>query len=103
MTDAISLPNPRFKPLRDRILVVRDEAEKQTEGGIIVPQSIQKPPSQGIVIAVGPGQHTESGVLIPLDLHRGDRVAFGAHAGHDIEIDDVAYIVITANDVLGVL
>jgi len=103
MTDARKLPKPKFRPLRDRILIIQDDAEEKSAGGIIMPHASVKPPSQGTVIAVGSGQHTESGVLIPVDLKRGDRVVYGAHAGHAIKMDDVDYVVITSNDVLGVI
>jgi len=97
------LPTPKFRPLRDRVLVLRDDAESETEGGIIVPEGAKKPPSRGIVIAVGKGLHTEQGVLIPVDLDPGDHITFGAHSGQDIEIDGQEYVVITSSDVLGVI
>ena len=93
----------KFRPMRDNILVLRDEAESKSEGGIIMPEGSVKPPARGTVRAVGPGLHTESGVLIPMALNPGDRVVFGAHAGHDVEVDHVSYVVIRSIDVLGVV
>lgn len=93
----------KFRPLHDRVLVKRIEAEERTAGGIIIPDTAKEKPQQGEVIAVGPGGREETGRLIPLDVKVGDRVLFGKWSGSDVKMDGVEYLIMKENDILGVL
>ncbi|MGN8549178.1 co-chaperone GroES [Bradyrhizobium sp. 13971] len=93
----------KFRPLHDRVVVKRIEAEEKTAGGIIVPNSAKEKPSQGEVIAVGPGGRDESGKLIPIDLQVGDRVLFGKWSGTEVKIDGKELLIIKESDIMGVL
>jgi chaperonin GroES len=93
----------KFRPLHDRILVKRIEAEERTAGGIIIPDTAKEKPQRGEVIAVGPGGRDETGRLIPLDVKVGDRVLFGKWSGSDVKMDGVEYLIMKENDILGVL
>ena len=77
----------KFRPLHDRIVVRRITAEEKTKGGIIIPDSAQEKPSQGEIIAVGPGGRDEAGKLIPIDLKTGDRVLFGKWSGTEVKLE----------------
>ena len=77
----------KFRPLHDRIVVKRIEAEEKTAGGIIIPDTVKEKPSQGEVVAVGPGGRDEAGKLIPIDIRAGDRVLFGKWSGTEVKID----------------
>src|SRR5262245_13324490 len=77
----------KFRPLHDRIVVKRIDAEEKTKGGIIIPDTAKEKPSQGEVLAVGPGGRDEAGKLIPIDLAVGDRVLFGKWSGTEVKID----------------
>ena len=92
-----------FRPLHDRVLVRRIEADEKTAGGIIIPDTAKEKPSQGEVIAVGPGSRDESGKLIPIDLKAGDRVLFGKWSGTEIKIDGEDLLIMKESDVLGVI
>ena len=92
-----------FRPLHDRVLVRRIEAEEKTAGGIIIPDSAKEKPSEGEVIAVGPGGRDEAGKLIPIDLKTGDRVLFGKWSGTEVKIDGEDLLIMKESDVLGVL
>jgi chaperonin GroES len=93
----------KFRPLHDRILLKRIEAEAKSAGGIIIPDTVQEKPSQGEVVAVGPGGRDESGKLIPIDLKPGDRVLFGKWSGTEVKMDDAEYLIMKESDVMGVL
>jgi chaperonin GroES len=93
----------KFRPLHDRIVVKRIEAEAKSAGGIIIPDTVKEKPQQGEVIAVGPGGRDESGKLIPIDLKAGDRVLFGKWSGTEVKIDDQEYLIMKESDVMGVL
>ncbi len=93
----------KFRPLHDRIVIKRIEAEAKSAGGILIPDSAQEKPQQGEVIAVGPGGRDESGKLIPIDVRPGDRVLFGKWSGTEVKIDDVEYLIMKESDVMGVL
>ena len=79
----------KFRPLHDRVVVKRIDAEEKTSGGIIIPDTAKEKPSQGEIVAVGPGGRDEAGKLIPIDLKVGDRVLFGKWSGTEVKIDDV--------------
>jgi chaperonin GroES len=93
----------RFRPLHDRILVRRIEAEQKTAGGIIIPDTAKEKPMEGEVIAVGAGARDETGKLVPLDVKAGDRVLFGKWSGTEIKLDGEELLIMKESDVLGVL
>ena len=93
----------KFRPLHDRVVVKRIEAEEKTAGGIIIPDTAQEKPSQGEIIAVGPGGRDESGKLIPMDVKAGDRVLFGKWSGTEVKLDGVEYLIMKESDIMGVL
>jgi chaperonin GroES len=93
----------KFRPLHDRVVVKRIDAEERTAGGIIIPDTAKEKPSQGEIIAVGPGGRDESGKLIPIDVHPGDRVLFGKWSGTEVKIDGVEYLIMKESDIMGVL
>ena len=93
----------KFRPLHDRVVVTRIDAEAKTAGGIIIPDTAKEKPTEGEVIAVGPGGRDESGKLIPIDLKEGDRVLFGKWSGTEVKIDGVEYLIMTESDVMGVI
>jgi chaperonin GroES len=92
-----------FRPLHDRIVIKRIEAEAKSAGGIIIPDTARERPQQGEVVAVGPGGRDESGKLVPIDLKAGDRVLFGKWSGTEVKIDDDEYLIMQESDVMGVL
>ena len=92
-----------FRPLHDRVLVRRVEAEEKTAGGIIIPDTAKEKPQEGEVIAVGSGVRDESGKVQPLDVKAGDRVLFGKWSGTEVKIDGVDYLIMKESDLLGVL
>ena len=92
-----------FRPLHDRILVRRIEAEEKTAGGIIIPDTAKEKPQEGEVIAVGPGARDESGKLTPLDVKIGDRILFGKWSGTEVKLDGKDLLIMKESDILGVL
>ena len=92
-----------FRPLGDRVLVKRVEEEEKTKGGIIIPDTAGEKPSQGEVIAVGPGARDEAGKLVPIDLKKGDRVLFGKWSGTEVKIDGQELLIMKESDIMGVL
>ena len=93
----------KFRPLHDRVVVRRLDAEEKTAGGIIIPDTAKEKPMEGEVIAAGPGARGEDGTLHPLDLKVGDRVLFGKWAGTEVKIDGEDLVIMKESDVLGVL
>ncbi len=93
----------KFRPLHDRVVVKRIDAEAKSAGGIIIPDTAQEKPSQGEVVAVGPGGRDEAGKLIPIDLKKGDRVLFGKWSGTEVKLDSVDYLIMKESDIMGVL
>jgi chaperonin GroES len=93
----------KFRPLHDRVVIRRIEAEEKTTGGIIIPDTAKEKPQQGEVIAVGPGGRDESGKLIPIDVKVGDRVLFGKWSGTEVKLDGVEYLIMKESDLMGVL
>ena len=93
----------KFRPLQDRVLIRRIEAEAKTAGGIIIPDTVKEKPSQGEVIAVGPGGRDEAGKLIPIDIRVGDRVLFGKWSGTEIKLDGEELLIMKEADIMGVL
>jgi chaperonin GroES len=92
-----------LRPLHDRVLVRRIEADEKTAGGIIIPDTAKEKPSQGEVIAVGPGGRDESGKLIPIDIKIGGRVLFGKWSGTEVKIDGEDLLIMKESDILGVV
>jgi chaperonin GroES len=92
-----------FRPLHDRILVRRIEADEKTAGGIIIPDTAKEKPQEGEVIAVGPGARNEAGQLQPLDVKSGDRILFGKWSGTEIKLDGEDLIIMKESDVMGVI
>jgi chaperonin GroES len=93
----------KFRPLHDRVVIKRIEAEEKTTGGIIIPDTAKEKPQQGEVIAVGPGGRDEAGKLIPIDVKVGDRVLFGKWSGTEVKLDGVEYLIMKESDLMGVL
>jgi len=92
-----------FRPLHDRVVVRRIEAEEKTSGGIIIPDTAKEKPQQGQVVAVGPGARDDAGKLVALDLKAGDRVLFGKWSGTEIKIDGEDLLIMKESDIFGVL
>jgi chaperonin GroES len=93
----------KFRPLHDRVVVKRIDAEEKTKGGIIIPDTAKEKPSQGEVTAVGPGGRDEAGKLIPIDLKVGDRVLFGKWSGTEVKLDGEELLIMKESDIMGVL
>jgi chaperonin GroES len=92
-----------FRPLHDRVLVRRIEAEEKTKGGIIIPDTVKEKPVEGEVVAVGSGARDDQGKVHPLDVKAGDRVLFGKWSGTEIRIDGEELLVMKESDIVGVL
>jgi chaperonin GroES len=93
----------KFRPLHDRLVVRRITALEKTKGGIIIPDSAQEKPSEGEVIAVGPGGRDENGKLTPIDIKAGDRVLFGKWSGTEVKLDGEDLLIMKESDVMGVI
>jgi chaperonin GroES len=93
----------KFRPLHDRVVLKRIEAEEKSAGGIIIPDTAKEKPQQGEVISVGPGGRDETGKLIPIDLKVGDHVLFGKWSGTEVKLDGIEYLIMKESDIMGVL
>jgi chaperonin GroES len=93
----------KIRPLHDRVVIERIEAEAKTAGGIIIPDTAKEKPQQGRVVAVGPGGRDESGKLIPIDVKVGDRILFGKWSGTEVKIDGVEFLIMKESDIMGVV
>src|ERR1700739_2714467 len=93
----------KFRPLHDRVVVKRIDAEEKTAGGIIIPDTAKEKPQQGEVTAVGPGGRDESGKLIPIDVQVGDRILFGKWSGTEVKIEGQELLIMTEGAIMGVL
>lgn len=93
----------KFRPLHDRVVVQRIDAETKTLGGIIIPDTAQEKPQQGKVVAAGPGARDEQGRIVPLDVEPGDTVLFGKWSGTEVKIDGQDLLIMKESDLLGVL
>ena len=93
----------KFRPLHDRVVVRRIEAEEKTAGGIIIPDTAKEKPQEGEVIAVGPGARDESGKIAALDVKAGDRVLFGKWSGTEVRIDGQDLLIMKESDIMGVI
>ncbi len=93
----------KFRPLHDRVVIRRIEAEERSAGGIIIPDTAKEKPSQGEVIAVGPGGRDETGKLIPIDLKVGNKVLFGKWSGTEVKIEGEELLIMKESDIMGVI
>ena len=93
----------KFTPLHDKVLVKRTEEEEKSAGGIVLPGSATEKPSQGEVVAVGPGKKTENGDVSPVGVAVGDTVIFGQYGGNEIKIDGDEYLILSESDIFGVI
>ncbi|TNE48371.1 MAG: co-chaperone GroES [Sphingomonadales bacterium] len=92
-----------FRPLHDRVLVRRIEADQKTAGGIIIPDSAQEKPSEGEIVAVGSGSKAEDGTVTPLDVKAGDRVLFGKWSGTEVKLDGEDLLIMKESDIMGII
>ena len=92
-----------IRPLHDRVIVKRVEAERTTASGIVIPDSATEKPDQGEVLAVGPGKRNDQGVQVTLDVKVGDRVLFGKYAGQTVKVDGDEVLVMREEDIMGVI
>ncbi len=92
-----------FRPLHDRVLVRRVEAEEKTAGGIIIPDNAQEKPSEGEVVSVGEGARDEDGDRIPLDVKAGDHILFGKWSGTEVKIDGEDLLIMKESDIMGII
>jgi chaperonin GroES len=93
----------KFTPLHDKVLVKRTEEEEKSAGGIVLPGSASEKPSQGEVVAVGPGKKSENGDVSPVGVAVGDTVIFGQYGGNEIKIDGDEYLILSESDIFGVV
>jgi chaperonin GroES len=93
----------KFRPLHDRVVVRRIEAEAKSAGGIIIPDTVKEKPQQGEVIAVGPGGRDEAGKLTPIDIKVGDKVLFGKWSGTEVKLDNEELLIMKESDIMGVI
>ena len=93
----------KFRPLHDRVVVRRIEAEEKTTGGIIIPDTAKEKPIEGEVIAVGPGARNEQGQIVQLDVKEGDRILFGKWSGTEVKIDGEELLIMKESDIMGVV
>ena len=93
----------RFRPLHDRVVVRRIEAEEKTKGGIIIPDTAKEKPQEGEVIAAGPGARDENGKIVPLEVKAGDRILFGKWSGTEVRIDGEDLLIMKESDIMGVV
>ena len=92
-----------FRPLHDRVLVRRIEAEEKTAGGIIIPDSAKEKPSEGEIVAIGSGTRGDDGKVTPLDVKAGDRVLFGKWSGTEVKIDGKDLLIMKESDIMGII
>ena len=93
----------KFRPLHDRIVVKRLDAEEKTAGGIIIPDTAKEKPSQGEVVAAGPGARDEAGKLVPLDVKAGDKVLFGKWSGTEVKLNGEELLIMKESDIMGII
>jgi chaperonin GroES len=93
----------KFRPLHDRVVVKRIDAEAKTKGGIIIPDTAKEKPQEGEVVAVGPGGRDEAGKLIPVDVKPGNRVLFGKWSGTEVKLDGEELLIMKESDIMGVI
>lgn len=92
-----------LKPLADRVVIKKLEAEEKTAGGIVIPDSAKEKPQQGEVLAVGPGKTDENGKKVPMDVKQGDKVLFAKYSGTEVKIDGEEFVILNERDILAVV
>jgi chaperonin GroES len=93
----------KVRPLQDRVLVVRLDAEEKTQGGIVIPDTAKEKPQTGRVLAVGKGKVTEEGKRLPLTVKRGDEVLFGRYSGSEVNVDGMEHLILREDDILAII
>ena len=93
----------KFRPLHDRVVVMRVDEKGQTKGGIIIPDTAKEKPMEGEIVAVGPGARDEKGTLLPLEVKKGDRILFGKWSGSEIKLEGEDLLIMKESDVMGVI
>jgi len=93
----------KIRPLNDRVLVIREEEEQKTVGGIIIPDTAKEKPQRGKIVAAGPGKIGEDGKRIPLEIKEGDRILFSKYAGTEIKLDGVEHVFMREDDILSIV
>ncbi|HEY2616402.1 MAG TPA: co-chaperone GroES [Acetobacteraceae bacterium] len=93
----------KFRPLHDRVVVRRLEAEEKTAGGIIIPDTAKEKPMEGEIVAAGPGARDEAGKLVPLDVKDGDRILFGKWSGTEVKLDGEELLIMKESDIMGII
>ena len=93
----------KIRPLHDRVIVKRLEAESKSAGGIVIPDTAGEKPDQGEVVAVGPGKKTEEGKIVPMDVKVGDRILFGKYSGTTVKVEGTELLVMREEDIMGVV
>ncbi len=93
----------KIRPLHDRVIVARKDADTQTSSGIIIPDTAKEKPQEGKVIAVGSGIRKDDGTILPLDVKKGDMILFGKYAGTEVKIDGEDYLMMKEEDILGII
>ena len=93
----------KFRPLHDRVVVRRVEADTKTAGGIIIPDSAQEKPAEGEIVSVGNGARDEAGKLVPLDVKAGDRILFGKWSGTEVKINGEDLLIMKESDIMGII
>jgi chaperonin GroES len=99
----VIMAKTKFRPLHDRVVVKRVEAEDKSKGGIIIPDTAKEKPQEGQVVAVGPGGRDENGKLIPMGVKAGDRVLFGKWSGTEVKLDGDELLIMKESDIMGVV
>ena len=92
-----------FRPLHDRVVIRRLDAEEKTKGGIIIPDTAKEKPQEGLVVAVGPGARNERGEVIPLEVRAGDKILFGKWSGTEVKIGGEDLLIMKESDILGII
>ncbi len=93
----------KFRPLHDRVVVRRLDAEEKTVGGIIIPDTAKEKPMQGEIIAAGPGARNEQGQVVALDVKSGDKILFGKWSGTEVKIDGQELLIMKESDIMGII
>ena len=93
----------KFRPLHDRVVVRRIDAEEKTKGGIIIPDTVKEKPQEGEIIAVGSGARDEAGKLVPLDVKKGDRILFGKWSGTEVKLNGEDLLIMKESDIMGII
>ncbi|HLV82557.1 co-chaperone GroES [Devosia alba] len=92
-----------FRPLHDRVVVRRLDGEEKTKGGIIIPDTAKEKPSEGVIVAVGPGARDDNGKITALDVKAGDRVLFGKWSGTEVKVNDEELLIMKESDIMGII